>query len=197
MRKAWRPLLFAADELAERVPSLASTSCIPSAPPDTFCRGNKKTSQVLASDVRACLEVFDTAEPGCPSPVAVPPMLTSTAMTVSALRTEITTLNALPTRAAGNASQDNLTAPAHDSRRRMIWLILCFRRLSLPVLRQLSWLFHCSSTLLEMPAQAGPVQKTRHEEFRLPTPDSVEQDRTTSEPAVEVRVVLAERAQPD
>ena len=84
-------------------------------------------------DVRACLEVFDTAEPACPSPVAVQSVLPSTRRTVSALRTRFTMLNALPTRAAVNASPTASRQPAHDSRRTMNWLLLCSKRLSLSV----------------------------------------------------------------
>ena len=84
-------------------------------------------------DVRACLEVLDTAEPACPSPVAVQSVLPSTRRTVSALRTRFTMLNALPTRAAVNASPTASRQPAHDSRRSMNWLLLCSKRLSLSV----------------------------------------------------------------
>ena len=110
--------------------SSASAYRLPSAAPATTRRGDAKISQVPMLDVRACLEVFDTAEPACPLPVAAQSVLPSAEVTASALRTRFTMLNALPTRAAVNASPTPSRQPAHDSRRSMNWLLLCSKGLS-------------------------------------------------------------------
>ena len=110
--------------------SSASAYRLPSAAPATTRRGDAKISQFPMLDVRACLEVFDTAEPACPLPVAAQSVLPSAEVTASALRTRFTMLNALPTRAAVNASPTPSRQPAHDSRRSMNWLLLCSKGLS-------------------------------------------------------------------
>ena len=127
--------------ISSRCASSASACRLPSAVPKATLRGGAKTSQIPASDVRACLEVSDTAEPARPSPLAVRAMLPSPDCAGSALRMNLTVFNTLPTRAAVNASPAASQRRAHDSRKSMDRFIRCPWKLSLSGLRQLAWLF--------------------------------------------------------
>ena len=147
---------------------LRSACCLRFGDPGLCGVATGEASQVPMSDVPACLEVSGPAEPARPLPAARRPplselpVLPSTRSKAAAPRTSFTMLIAPPARTAVNAPSAASRQRAHDSRKCIVCLVLGIRRLPLPVLHELAWLFAPSALqdcqgggLLSAPLRVG------------------------------------------